>query len=163
MPLIQQNLLKANHIVELPASGKFAGRVNRYVGFVVVSPAADGVEVLEGEARRVDLAVAGFAARDAAVLFDLLADRLCSTNVRVQRFDVRGRRRRWRAKEIVQQPDASHDRGRIDAVGCYRSDRRLTQQPAAAAIVERDALETQPLGRFDAVQPGERLVVEPRT
>src|SRR5262249_39300286 len=77
---------------------------------VVVAPAADHVEALQREARRVDLLLAAGARGDLAVLRQLPADRRRSAYVRLDGADARRRRGRRRAQDSVQHPRAARHR-----------------------------------------------------
>ena len=71
----EQRLAQRDGAVDLRAVGEHAGRVDRSdPSLVCVLPLTDGVEVLEREADRIDVAMARRAHRVGAMQFELLAD-----------------------------------------------------------------------------------------
>ena len=74
---------------------------------VVVAPSSDGIEVLKCEPERIYLPMAVLATGNIAVPLELISNGLGTTNVRVQRLDVRRRRRRRSPQDVFQNPNAT--------------------------------------------------------
>src|SRR5262245_30742959 len=81
---LDENRLEALKIVESLPAGQFAGRVDLGLAIIRLPPVADRVEILEREAKRVDLAMAIVTSGDVAVLFQLLTNRLRAAHVRIE-------------------------------------------------------------------------------
>ena len=154
--VLHEQLLELAHVLERPAVGQRAGRIDRQgvmeleslpvhavaldrrhlVGHrpVALAVAAHHVEALQREARRVHLAVAGRAARVGPVLLQLLADRHRAADVRLDGLDRRRRGRRLQPQDALRDPvPAQHRRGRR-AVGGHLEDAGLRHQAAADAV-----------------------------
>ena len=127
-PVLKQDLLEAIDIVELLAGRGDVGGINplsleiRHApaiddhgfaqpgGAIVVAPAANAVEALKRESRRVDLPVTGCARLRRSVIRELLANGLRASDVRIDRRDVLWRRWRRRAENPVHHPRPAQDR-----------------------------------------------------
>ena len=114
---------------------------------VVVAPAADDVEALQGEARRIDLGVAARALGPLPVLGQLLADRRGAADVRLDGRDVRGGLGRRRAQDAVQHPGPAQDRRRRGAVGRHLQHAGHRQHAAAVAVRRQRDLAELPARR----------------
>ena len=184
LPLVlDEQPLELAHVLERPAVGQCAGRVDRQrvmererlpvqaealdrrdlLGHrpVALAVAAHHVEALQREARRVHLAVAGRAARVGAVLLELLADRDRAADVRLDGLDRRRRGRRLQSQDSLGDPVAAeHRRGRR-AVGGHLEDAGLRHHPAAEAVGRQLHLAESGAGdAADAVMLGQPLVQE---
>ena len=93
-------VLRDNQLPELGvggeglAIGQFAGRIHLELAVVLIAPTADGVVVLQGEARRVDLVVALGAGGVRTVLDQLFPQSCRTAHVRLDGRHVVGRGRR---------------------------------------------------------------------
>ena len=178
-----QQPLELAHVLERPAVGQRAGRIDRQgvmererlpvhaeapdrrdlLGHrpVALAVAAHHVEALQREARRVHLAVAGGAARVGAVLLQLLADRHRAADIRLDGLDRRRRGRRLQPQDPLGDPVAAqHRRGRR-AVGGHLEDAGLRHHPAAEAVGRQLHLAESGAGDAgDAVMVGQPLVQE---
>jgi len=161
---LDQRVFEAGDIGEMLAAGKFAGGVDGDLFFVGIAPFADGIEALEGETERVDLAVAFVTRGIVTVLGENLTHRLGTADVGVDRRYVVGRRGGRRAQNIVEQPDAADDRRGFDAVGADREHAGLAEEAAALLEVDGDAAKFVAGGTVDGVgqtvEPGEGAVDE---
>ena len=101
----------------------FAGLIHDLVA-VLGAPLADGVEVLQSEADRIDLAVAARALRLLLVGEKALARREDLARETSDLGDVGRRGRRRIVKELAQDPGASLDRAGVVAVPPHEADRR---------------------------------------
>ena len=149
------------HIRELTAVGKAAGRVDGRA-FFNRSPAADRVEFLERQARRIHEVVTGGACRVGAVLSQPPANREVPVHRVVLQCRHVGQRRRWRnSKNILEDPLAAQHRRGPGGIGRDRQNACLAKQPAAPAVfVQRDTPEAAAIHVRDAVMPGEPFVDE---
>ena len=117
------------------------------------SPAADGVEVFEREAERVDLLVAGGTGGVRGMGFELHADRRLRlvARRRRERLDVRRRRRRRSAEDRFGDPHAAMDRAMPRAIGGERQDGGVREQ--SAAMIFRTQLHFLKVRRFQRGHP----------
>ena len=106
-------------------------------GAVAVAPAPHHVKVLEREARRVDLGVAGGAGLQGAMLLELRADGRRAAGVRLDGRDAGWRWGRGLAEDAFHDPRAAYDRRGRGAVGSHLEDAGLGHQAAARAIRPR--------------------------
>ncbi len=119
--------------LEGAAAGEGAGGVDGGVA-VVRAPGADGVEVFEAEAERVELGVTAGAAGVGAVLFEALAE--CALEgafglVVFEGGNVGGRGRRRGAEDLFEDVFAAFDGGSAAGVGGEGEDAGLSEQAAA--------------------------------
>src|SRR5439155_23852193 len=106
------------------AIGQRQGVVDWLLTAVGVSPATERVEMLEGEAERIDARMAVGAGGLAAVRFQALADGLTVGGrfVGCDRARVGRRRGNGRAKDATEQPVAALDRAGSERRGCHGED-----------------------------------------
>ena len=90
------------------------------------APATDSVEVLQGESGGIDLFVAGPAIGSLAMLLQLFANRFRAADIGFESGNIRGRWRRGRAQDVLEQPDSADDRGRVHAIGREGQHTRLS-------------------------------------
>ena len=55
---LDQSFAEFRNTLERGAAGKFAGGIDGLLRFISLAPAADGIEVFQSEAERIDLAMA---------------------------------------------------------------------------------------------------------
>src|SRR5215831_12665836 len=103
---------------------------------IFVSPLADGIEVLQGEAKRIHLLMAARTDRVLPVLLQPVANGggLNPLAVLFQRRNVRRWRRRWRAQEILEDPFAPNHWGCPIRLGGHGENAALPEQAGTAII-----------------------------
>ena len=108
---------KVGDAFEFFAGGEFTAGIDLVVFRVVRTPAAEGIEVLQREAERVDLAMTGGASFVRAMHGELFADRLGSAGIGFDEGNVR--RWRWRrvAEKFLLNINATQDGRGVDSVG----------------------------------------------
>ena len=144
----------ATRPVDGRAVGQHARRVDRGAGFaVLVAPSADGVEVLEREAERIDDAVAGVAGRIGAVRLEALAHRRreLALDVLDEPLDVRRRLRRRRAEDVLEHPSAAQHRRSPIRIRRREQHAALAEQAQARFVRELDAAKALAANVVDAV------------
>src|SRR5262245_60807603 len=126
------------------------------------APLAKRVEVLEREPQRIHAHVADRARWILPVRLHLLTDRhrLRVRVALVQQRDIRRRRWRWRAENIVEQPSSAQNRRGPIWIRGHGQDAALAEEPAADAVGERDAPKVAAIYVRNLVVTGEPLVHE---
>ena len=155
--------LQPGRAVELRAVRHRARRIDRRARLVERAPLADAVEVLERQAERVHHVVTARAGRVLPMLRDPLAHRQHGRGKRrrLELGDVRRRRRRRDAEQVLENPLAADDRRRAIGIRRHREDAALPEQTAAHAVrTELDAPEPAPLHVGDAVVARQPFVDE---
>ncbi|MEK0446499.1 MAG: hypothetical protein RLZZ399_1820 [Verrucomicrobiota bacterium] len=107
----------------------FFGACHR-VGF---APLADGVEVFEGKTEGINFEVASCAGFFLGVGSHQVPDSFAPACVWSNGWNGFGRRRRWIAEHVFQNPFSTEHRLGIDAIGGGHHDARLTEDAAVAS------------------------------
>ena len=126
---------------------------------IALAPAADHVEVLQGEAGRIDPGMARGAARQRPMLGELLANRGRAARIGLERRDIGGRGIGRFAEQPPHDPGAAQHRRGDGAVGRHLEHARLGQHAAAmTARRQRHAAELFPGHAGDLVMFGDAAV-----
>ncbi len=159
--VFQERLLESLHIHELAAIGQTSGGVDRGA-FFGRPPAADRVESLQRQTRRIHQVVARGALRVGAMLGEALANGQVAVDcVVLEGRHIGQRRRRRHAEQVVENPFAAQHRRRARGIGGHHENARLAQESASPAVfVERHAPEPASVYVRDPIVPGEAFIDE---
>ena len=162
--VLEEGFAEADDVGELFSGGELARSIDGFTAGVLGSPTADGIEVFEGEAGRVDGFVAAHASGAFAVFDEEVADGFRSADVGVQGGDVVGGRGGRGAEDVFEGPDAAGNGRGLYAVGGDGEYAAMAEEAGAAGIGEVDFAEEVAAyagdRTFEAVEAGERLIEE---
>ena len=119
---------------------------------IAISPAADDIVVLQGEAGRVDARVAAGTRFVGSMFGELLADGRGAADIGLDGGHIRRRRRRRLAQDAVEHPRAAHHGACRSAIGRDLEDACMREHAAAMMLrLERHFAERHPMHVRDAV------------